>query len=194
LIRINAISAVSATFPRFAAHRGESNLADDIDAFVSTFGAIEPQFMHLASEFVRFVHDRNYDTVSQVLVEYEWVLFAVEIAEEKVIAFDPHHNCRSFQEIQLNPTTRLIASPFVLSATNEEAESMVLEDHSPFVYAVFRTSDHRVMTVPLNAMDIEILQAVQESKVHTDHDDSFARINIALQSELLTIHHRNHNH
>lgn len=191
LLRTNALTVVSSMFPRFAIRRGKRLLDEDIDEFIRRFSAINAQFIHLGSEFVRFSEGRFDDVISRALLEYEWTLFAVEIAEDRVAkpGDSESDNIISLEDVLLNPTTHLIAVPFDLNAESHEAEQMVRENRPPFVYAVYRAHDHRVLTQVLTALDIRMLRQLSGEPGQEDPEVRSTWIGNALQFELIVARH-----
>lgn len=84
LVRANAQELVATMFPRFTRHRGAERLCQDIDAFYKCFGAARAEFIHLATEFVRFMQPRLPLGIGRPLIEYEWMLFDVEVDKTAV--------------------------------------------------------------------------------------------------------------
>lgn len=189
MLRANTLDVVSSMFPRFAARRGEKALAQDVDEFVRSFGATRAQFMHLSTEFVRFSQGRFADPITRTLLEYEWMLFSVEVSEELVTAPPDGWTAGSLAELRLNPTLQLIAVPFDLDAEDAEAERMIGEDRSPFVYAVYRTPDHRVLTQSLGGIDIGVLRELAGGVGQMSSDDRSAWIGDALRLGLVVARH-----
>lgn len=186
MLRTNVLSVVRSVFPRFCARRGENALVQDADDFVRLFGAAHAQFMHIATEFLRFSDDRISDVVARTLLEYEWALFSVEISESRVPT-STLTSPRPLSNVRLNPTLQIIAVQFDLHANDEEAERMVAEKRPPFVYAVYRTADHQVVTKSLSVVDITYLQAFTNPTDMASADHS-AWIDDALQLGLVVAH------
>lgn len=189
MLRASVLDVVTSMFPRFAARRGEKALAEDVDDFVRNFGAVRAQFVHLSTEFVRFSEGRFEDPITRTLLEYEWTLFSVEVSEERVTAPPGECVARSLADVNLNPTLELIAVPFDLDADDTEAERMIGEGRSPFVYAVYRTHDHRVVTQGLNGVDVSVLRELADEIGRTDSDDRSAWIGNALRLGLVVARH-----
>jgi hypothetical protein len=186
MLRTNVLSVVKSVFPRFSARRGEKALAQDVDDFVRFFGAEHAQFMHISTEFVRFSDGRISDVVTRTLLEYEWALFSVEVSEARVVT-SSRAALQQLSDVRLNPTLQLIAVPFDLNADDAEAERMIGENRPPFVYAVYRTADHYVVTKSLSVVDITYLQAMTGA-TQTTSDDHSAWIDDALRLGLVVAH------
>lgn len=187
MLRANVLNVLKSVFPRFSARRGEKALAQDADDFVRYFGAAHAQFMHISTEFVRFSDDRISDAVARTLLEYEWALFSVEVSEECVGSSPPTCSVERLSNVRLNPTLQLIAIQFDLNADDGEAERMIGENRPPFVYAIYRTADHRVVTKSLSAVDISNLRAFTNATGMTS-DDHSAWIGDALRHGLVVAH------
>jgi len=189
MMRANVLDVVTSMFPRFAARRGQEAVARDVDEFVRNFGATRAQFMHISTEFVRFSEGRFDDPVERTLLEYEWMLFAVEISESHVASPPVDRTAKSLADIRLNPTLQLIAVPFDLEVTEAVAERMACEGGSPFIYAVYRTHDHVVVTQSLSEIDVGVLREMADETSPTGCDDRTAWISDALQLGLAVAHH-----
>jgi hypothetical protein len=176
-------------FPRFSARRGEENLARDVDDFVRDFGACRGQFVHISTEFVRFSEGRFDDLITRVLLEYEWMLFSVEVSEERVPAPASAWNPKSLADVRLNPTLQVIAVPFELGVEDAEAERMIGENRSPFVYAIYRTPDHQVLTQSLTSIDISILRELSDGVAQSGADNRCEWIADALRLGLVVARH-----
>jgi len=188
MMRANVLDVVTSMFPRFAARRGQEAVVQDVDEFVRNFGARRAQFMHISTEFVRFSEGRFDDPVTRTLLEYEWTLFAVEVSDSHVVS-PPDRTARSLADIRLNPTLQLVAVPFDLDVAEGTAERMAREDRSPFIYAVYRTHDHVVVTQSLSEIDVGALREMAGETSKTRSDDRTAWISDALQLGLAVAHH-----
>lgn len=150
LLRSSAADVVRSVFPLFTTRRGAAVLAHDVDDFVRHGVALEAQFTHLPTEFLRYMSNRLDDPVARTLLEYEWTQFAVEIDEAHVLA------AKTGVGILVNPTLRVVGLPFALG---QKLEALILDEGvPPFVYAVYRTAAHLVVTRLLNGIDIHMLQ------------------------------------
>lgn len=189
MLRANVLDVVSSMFPRFSAWRGQTDLAQDVDDFVRNFGASHAQFMHVSTEFVRFSEGRLPDPIARVLLEYEWVLFSAEVSEERVPAPPAGWIAGSLADVRLNPTLQLLALPFDLDANAAEFERMHDELRPPFVYAVYRTADHRVLTRSLTAVDINVFRELTDGVAPAGSNDRSTWIGDALRLGLVVARH-----
>ncbi|WP_458737033.1 hypothetical protein [Pseudomonas chlororaphis] len=188
LVRANAQELVATMFPRFTQHRGVERLGQDIDAFYKCYGATRAEFIHLATEFVRFMQPRLSPGIERPLIEYEWMLFDVEVDEATVPC--PHgEGAPRPTRLRLNPTVRWLATPFDLHADDRLVEQALLHHDAPFAYAVFRTFDHRVVTQRLSNLDIAELSTFAGGERVVSPMESTHWFMHALEHELITSHH-----
>lgn len=186
MLRANILDAVTSMFPRFAARRGEKLLAQDVDDFVRYHGAARGQFVHISTEFVLFTDGRFDDAVTRALLEYEWTLFSVDVSVETVKAPPEGWVPASLADVRLNPTLQLIAVPFDL---DQEVTRTIGEARSPFVYAVYRTPDHRVLTQSLTGIDISALRELADGVSESGSNDRSEWIADALRLGLVVVRH-----
>ena len=114
-IRDNILGVVANTFPLFSSQFADEQLERMVDDFVVIHGASEPEFHHIATEFVQFLQQKAHQDSSSIsadqmaLLEYEWVAFNVEI-DTLVAAFNSPSNpiFEENQVLQLNPTLKLV--------------------------------------------------------------------------------------
>jgi len=188
LVRVNAQELVTTMFPRFTQHRGAERLRQDIDAFYKCFGATRAEFIHLATEFVRFMQPRLPPGIGRPLIEYEWMLFDVEVDKTPVPRPDGQE-ARRPTHVYLNPTVRWLATPFDLHADDQHAAQALLNHDAPYAYAIFRTFDHRVMTQRLSNHDIAELSSFKDGERLISPKESAHWFAHALAHELITSHH-----
>ncbi|WP_369925947.1 hypothetical protein [Xanthomonas sp. NCPPB 2632] len=160
LVRSGAFELIATMFPRFMAHRGADAVMIDIDAFFKTFGAERAAFIHLGTEFVRFMAETAPHDASSILLEFEWALFDVEISQASVPAWSDDS---SPHRVRLNPTARFIATPFDVLADAVPSDDIADAHAIPHAYALFRTAQHLVRVLPLRAVDVAQLEPL-----HTD--------------------------
>jgi hypothetical protein len=189
MLRASIQDALSSMFPRFAARRGEELLAQDVDDFVRNHGALRAQFVHISTEFVLFSEGRFEDAVARALLEYEWMLFSVDVSEETVMAPPEGWVAESLADVRLNPTLQLIAVPFDLDQDASSATWAAGESQSPYVYAIYRTPDHRVLTQSLTAVDISALRELADGVSQRDSDGRSEWIGDALRLGLVVARH-----
>ncbi|MHA7588281.1 HvfC/BufC family peptide modification chaperone [Vibrio harveyi] len=165
-IRDNILGVVANTFPLFSSQFADEQLERMVDDFVVMHGASEPEFHHIATEFVQFLQQKVHPDSSSIsadqmaLLEYEWVAFNVEI-DTLVAAFTSSSNpiLEQNQVLQLNPTLRLLEVPFLL---HQDSVTFLTDRRHPVFYGVFRNSQHHVISQKLREVDVALIQLLQQ--------------------------------
>lgn len=181
LIRAGAHELVSMMFPRFVKRRGHDALVRDIDTFFREFGAGRAEYIQMGTEFVRFMLPRLPGGTERVLLEYEWMLFDVEIDEAMVPEV---RDDRLPVSCRINPTVRWLAAPFDL-LSDAEPDDALPPGHSRYAYAIYRSADDRVSTHPLGARDIAELAHFEAGTHHASPTDDTSWLVDALQRGLI---------
>ncbi|MEL0608784.1 putative DNA-binding domain-containing protein [Vibrio echinoideorum] len=177
-IRDNVFGVLNNTFPLFCQQIEQSQLLILVDEFVVVHYASEPEFHHIATEFVSFVQRRTQPmgmsslsashelTVDQLAVlEYEWCAFCVEIDSSKqVLPLSWTGDLRvDGQQLKLgllvNSTMKLVQVPFLVHG---ESLTFLTRRRYPIYYAIYRDSDQRVNTIKLREIDVAIIQIIQQ--------------------------------
>lgn len=177
-IRDNVFGVLNNTFPLFCQQVDQDQLLMLVDEFVVVHYASEPEFHHIATEFVSFVQRRTQPmyissltathelTDDQLAVlEYEWCAFCVEIDSSKQVL--PLSRTRDFhvdeRQLQLgllvNSTMKLVQVPFIVHG---ESLTFLTQRRYPVYYAIYRDSDQRVNTIKLREIDVAIIQIIQQ--------------------------------
>ncbi|MFA0055764.1 HvfC family peptide modification chaperone [Vibrio echinoideorum] len=177
-IRDNVFGVLNNTFPLFCQQVEQSQLLILVDEFVVVHYASEPEFHHIATEFVSFVQRRTQPmgmsslsashelTADQLAVlEYEWCAFCVEIDSSKqILPLSWTGNLRvDEQQLKLgllvNSTMKLVQVPFLVHG---ESLTFLTRRRYPIYYAIYRDSDQRVNTIKLREIDVAIIQIIQQ--------------------------------
>lgn len=165
-IRDNILGVVANTFPLFSSQFADEQLERMVDDFVVMHGASEPEFHHIATEFVQFLQQKVHQDSSSIsadqmaLLEYEWVAFNVEI-DTLVAAFtsSPNPIFEENQVLQLNPTLKLLEVPFLL---HQDSVTFLTDRRHLVFYGVFRNSQHHVISQKLREVDVALIQLLQQ--------------------------------
>ncbi|GAL20821.1 hypothetical protein JCM19235_3823 [Vibrio maritimus] len=176
-IRDNIFGVVTNTFPLFVARVGDKKLNQLLDGFLLKHCAMEPEFHHIATEFVQYVQQCPMaEALSTSIIEYEWTAFSAEIDCDVVMPArdwsDDILTSGEHYRILLNPTARLLELPFEVSSHSITPT----ENHKSNYYAVFRHAQHHVVSQKLRPIDVALVQMIQslpyasllELKLQTD--------------------------
>lgn len=177
-VRDNVFGVLNNTFPLFCQQVDQDQLLILVDEFVVVHYASEPEFHHIATEFVSFIQRRTQPmyissvvashelTADQLAVlEYEWCAFCVEIDSSKQVlpmswTGDFHINEQQLQlRLLVNSTMKLVQVPFLVHG---DSLTFLTQRRHPIYYAIYRDSDQRVNTIKLREIDVAIIQIIQQ--------------------------------
>lgn len=154
---VNVLKSVFSIFCRRLNNEGIRKLAND---FVQQHHANQPEFHQIATELLLFMRQRtDLSKVDQSLIEYEWLIYALEIDESHVpvpkqVAVESLDTCQT--QVKVNPTLRMVVLPFLLK-DGEPRYVTKLELH---YYALYRKHDNTIFQKALGITDIQLLQEV----------------------------------
>lgn len=164
LLRENVLDVLRCSFPLFSACVGELALQQLAGDFLADHPASRPQFHQLASELVLFAQRRAGLPRPQLcLLEYEWTLLAAEVDPAQVPPAPADLAMPDDGAFAINPTLRLVALPFDV----QDLATMASPSPHPFVYAIYRAADHRVLRQPLSALDGQLLEVIEGATAMT---------------------------
>lgn len=167
-VRAHILEVIEQTFPHVNRHITLAEKSQCVDDFIRTHQAIEPEFHHIATEFVRFVQQHHcFSFYLLSLLEYEWVLFSISILPDRIKSSKtPIMNKNAM--IELNPTLYCIELPFSIeSIENNTLDFNDNKKNKSFFYGVFRNAEHKVLYKSLNLQERYLVQLLQESPAIT---------------------------
>ncbi|WP_455820937.1 HvfC/BufC family peptide modification chaperone [Pseudomonas cerasi] len=162
-LRGNIIGVIEKTFPIFNNQLGKKRVCHLVDEFLATHGAEEAEFHHIATEFLIFLRaGKNLETENLQLVEYEWVLFCVEIdpADVSTMSATEIYSTTSHRAY-CNPTLKCIRLNSAITK-DELTEDKKQECHS---YGIFRNKENEVMKKKLTPFDHSMLYLIIERNI-----------------------------
>lgn len=188
-VRAHLVEVIEQTFPNFNQLLTPAEKNRYVNAFVLTHRAIEAEFHHLATEFVRFMQQQAGSQANLLsLLEYEWVLFAVSIMPDKVESpqllsitaanLSNHKNLC----IRLNSTVYCLELPFAIEAM----PSVNLSAQGKFFYAIFRDARHQVMFKPLNAPERYLIELLLQEHSGISYATLQQRVSATVSSTYLS--------
>lgn len=145
-LRGNIEEVLTHVFPLFCASLSALELRRRIDEFLAEHASSSPEFHHIATEFLCFAQPRLPADLRQCL-EYEWVLFSVEI-DDAVVTPPSAGDVTERSVFTLNPT---------LSCVEIQQDCAGLAGP----YAIFRDSRHRVVQKPLAGFERRLLETLR---------------------------------
>lgn len=165
IVRENTIGVLQSVFPLFCRSLNDADMCDLIDDFLHQHQAKQPEFHQIATELLIFIRQQP-DISNKVLalVEYEWLIYAVEIDDVDV----PLHNKIKITQgvidnvaLKLNPTLKIISLPFSLMGGEPCYESTRLLHY----YVLYRKSNGEIYQKNLNDIDLRILLEINSQEM-----------------------------
>lgn len=163
-VRGNIKEVIQHSFPEFCSCADEETVDTLAEGFLKTHKATEPEFHHIATEFVRFAQFHfTGEPALLSLLEYEWVLFSIEIDACRVV--NPFQALKLDVILQqdltltLNPTLQYLKVPFSLEAPFDGSR---LKSLGEFYYVLFRNQHHQILKKFISETDHYFLRKVSE--------------------------------
>ncbi|EPJ1876685.1 putative DNA-binding domain-containing protein (plasmid) [Klebsiella pneumoniae] len=163
IVRENICGVIQNVFPLFCRNLDNAGLDDLTDAFIHQHRASQPEFHQVATELLMFIRQQsNVSYQNNALIEYEWLMYAVEIDDSEVpqaqeIMFSTGLINNAY--IEINPTLKIISLPFWL----KEGEPCYDDSNMLHYYAIFRKNDKTIWQRKLNQNDVIILSEIKNS-------------------------------
>ncbi|KEQ17912.1 HvfC/BufC family peptide modification chaperone [Endozoicomonas numazuensis] len=163
-VRGNIKEVVQHSFPKFCSCIDEETMDSLANGFLKNHKTIEPEFHHIATEFVRFIQAHfSENPVLLSMLEYEWVLFCIEIDSQTVTNLDRTLSSELISDLDLtltlNPTLQYIKLPFSL---DEPFDCKASVKRGDFYYVLFRNKRHQILQKSLGELDHYFLTRISE--------------------------------
>jgi hypothetical protein len=157
VIRENVARVFYSVFPIFCRKLTNEKINDLVDTFIIQHQATQPEFHQLATELLLFMRQQpEILTGEQRLIEYEWLVYTIEIDEcivpEPQIKEAQNMDVQNM-EIIVNPTLRIVALPFLL----KDGEPCYEDAKSEHYYALYRKHDNTLYQKILCVADVHML-------------------------------------
>lgn len=158
IVRENIVNVLNSVFPIFYLRLNNEEIRKLANDFVEQHHANQPEFHQIATELLLFMHQRtDLSTVEQSLIEYEWLIYALEIDESHVpvpkqVAVESLNTCQT--QVKVNPTLRMVVLPFLL----KDGEPRYEVKPQLHYYALYRKYDNTLFQKKLSITDVQLLQ------------------------------------
>ncbi|MGG7955217.1 putative DNA-binding domain-containing protein [Klebsiella aerogenes] len=162
IVRENIHGVLQSVFPLFCFRLHETLTHELVNEFIYQHHASQPEFHQIATELLLFI--RQYDDFSAndlALLEYEWLLYAVEIDDNDVpvpkkISLQPaeRHNIA----VMLNPTLKIVALPFYISDGDQVYEPSACLHY----YVIYRKYNNCLYRIKVTPLDIQLLYQIKD--------------------------------
>lgn len=154
--RENISGVLKSVFPIFYQRLDLTGFYNLVNEFIYQHNATEPEFHQIATELLIFIRRQSQvSPLDLALLEYEWLLYAVEIDYSEVpqsneisLVFGDYN----YFEITLNPTLKIISLPFEI-----KGENLNFDREVNYYYAIYRGCDNFIYQKILGRYDLIFL-------------------------------------
>lgn len=164
IVRDNIQAVLENVFPLFFSSLNDIEIKSLVNLFLLEHPADQPEFHQIATELLIFMRCQPFINIA--LIEYEWLLYAVEIEDVYVPMYrniKPYYlDTQDDIKVKINPTLKIIAVPFCLKSDEESYEST----SSLHYYALYRKHSNKVFRRELNMLDVELLMSINDLSIN----------------------------
>ncbi|EEW6711853.1 hypothetical protein FJ881_23560 [Escherichia albertii] len=176
IVRENIHGVLLSVFPLFFLRLHEADIHELVNDFIYHHNATQPEFHQIATELLVFIRQQDGLSANDLaLLEYEWLLYAVEIDDNDV----PAPKKTSLRSAELhnasviwNPTLKIVGLPFYIGEGKQEYEQASCLHY----YAIYRKYNNCLYRKKITSLDVQLLHQVKE-------DESWAGILLNRKTE-----------
>ncbi|MED7818633.1 MULTISPECIES: HvfC/BufC family peptide modification chaperone [unclassified Francisella] len=179
----NVSGVLENTFPYFNIHASRELKDTILKVFFEDNISSEPAFHQIATGILKSSKSVEMSEKWSKLIEFEWLLFSIEIDESKVfknIEITKNLSFRDIKSIQANPTLTFISLPFDINDLNEK----ISEDQN-MLYAIYRDVNHRTSYHMLSPLEFAVLSSMLEKGVSIVDLYDFQQIDNKYKEQLI---------
>lgn len=167
----NVSSVIDNTFPYFSSY-ASTDLKDQlIKVFLQDNFSVEPAFHQIATEVLKSSKKVKMTDELAKLIEFEWLLFSIEISSSKVCKNKKIYESVDFQSIRnisANPTLTFISLPFEVSSLLENINT---KDQQ--FYALYRNINHKTSYQKISPIEFATISSALEKGVEVFKSEDF---------------------
>lgn len=179
----NVLSVLENTFPYFNKHASQELKDKILKVFFEDNISSEPAFHQIATEILKSSKSVEMNEKFSKLIEFEWLLFSIEIDGSKVfesIEITKDLSFKDIRNIKENPTLIFILLPFDINDLDEE-----ISIDKNIMYALYRNINHRTSYQRLTPLEFAVLSSVLEKGVSTFDLEDFQQIDNKYKERLI---------
>lgn len=162
IVRENIHGVLQSVFPLFCFRLHETVTHDLVKEFIFQHHASQPEFHQIATELLLFIRQQDGFTANDLaLLEYEWLLYAVEIDDNDVpvpqkisLRSAERHNIA----VMLNPTLKIVALPFYIREGDQGYEQSACLHY----YVIYRKYNNCLYRKKVTPLDIQLLYQIKD--------------------------------
>lgn len=168
IVRENIGGVLQRVFPLFCQLIKDADIQELVNAFLHQHQASQPEFHQVATELLLFMRQqRQLSPHDLALIEYEWLMYAVEIDDSHV----PPPQKTSLRLVQTgdvdvvrNPTLKMVALPFRI----HEGEPCYEDEGRLNYYALYRKHNNVLYQKRLSQVDVQLLSAINHQIISAE--------------------------
>ncbi|WP_432772794.1 HvfC/BufC family peptide modification chaperone [Francisella salimarina] len=179
----NVSSVLENTFPYFNKHASQEIKDKILKVFFEDNISSEPAFHQIATEILKSSKSVEMNEKLSKLIEFEWLLFSIEIDESKVfenIEITKNLSFKDIRDIKENPTLTFILLPFDINDLDEE-----ISIDKNIMYALYRNTNHRTLYQRISTLEYAVLSSALEKGIDIFESEDFKQIKNEQQEYLI---------
>ncbi|ABK90105.1 putative DNA-binding domain-containing protein [Francisella tularensis subsp. novicida] len=179
----NVLSVLENTFPYFNKYASQEIKDKILKFFFEDNISSEPAFHQIATEILKSSKSVEMNEKLSKLIEFEWLLFSIEIDESKVfenIKITKNLSFKDIRNIKENPTLTFILLPFDINDLDKE-----ISTDQNIMYALYRNIKHRISYQRISALEYAVLSSVLEKGIDIFESEDFKQIENEQQEYLI---------
>lgn len=168
IVRENIGGVLQRVFPLYCQRIKDADIQALADAFLHQHQASQPEFHQVATEWLLFMRQqRQLSPHDLALIEYEWLMYAVEIDDSHVPP--PQKMSQPLAstgdvDVARNPTLKLVALPFQI----HEGEPCSEDEGRLNYYALYRKHNNALYQKRLSQIDVRLLSAINHQIISAE--------------------------
>ncbi|MDA8477759.1 putative DNA-binding domain-containing protein [Citrobacter sp. Awk 4] len=168
IVRENIGGVLQNVFPLFCQRANSADIQALADAFLYQHQASQPEFHQVATELLLFIRQqRQLSPHDLALIEYEWLMYAVEIDDSHVprpLKMSLPLALTADMDVVRNPTLKMVALPFRL----HEGEPCYEDEGRLNYYALYRKHNNALYQKKLSQIDVRLLSVIDHQVISAE--------------------------
>ncbi|BCD90155.1 DUF2063 domain-containing protein [Francisella halioticida] len=179
----NISSVLDNTFPYFSTYASTDLKKQIIKVFLEENTSLDPAFHQIATELLKCSKNLEMSEQLSKLIEFEWLLFSVEISDSKVCKSNEKISNIDFADIKgidINPTVEFLSLPFDASSLDKNVD---LKEES--FYIVYRNLNHRTYYREISPIEFALISSALKNGVEVFDSADFKNLDDSYKEYLI---------